>query len=75
MFDDKSYLYKHTEMPKGKSSARLHVTKAIERLEWRDNKTQYVKIDGDRLKEFYDEYVELETKLKKIRDIFGDTQS
>lgn len=48
---------KLTAMPKESDTASTHVSLAVDRYEWRENKTQYVKIDGVKLKEFYNEYL------------------
>ena len=64
-----NYLIKSTESPNSEASAELHVSKAIERFEWRENKTEIVKINGNKLREFYDEFNELKKKIAKIKSV------
>lgn len=72
MKSEKAYFNKVTASPSKEANAILHVRKAIERLEWQDNKTDIVKIDGSKLKEFYDDYVKLKKKLENIEEILKE---
>ncbi|GLT13886.1 hypothetical protein [Vibrio algivorus] len=73
MESEKAFFNRVTASPSKEASAISHVSKAIERLEWKDNKTDTVKIDGNKLKEFYDDYVQLKKKLlAKIESILSE---
>ncbi|HIF9309361.1 TPA: hypothetical protein ACX6RK_001574 [Photobacterium damselae] len=72
MVSEKTFFNKVTASPSQEASAISHVSKAIERFDWKDNKTDTVKIDGNKLKEFYDNYVQLEKKLSKIKSILNE---
>lgn len=72
MVGDKSFFNRVTASPSIDASSISHIKKAIERLEWKDNKTHIVHIDGYKLKEFYDDYVELKNKLGKIHVILNE---
>ncbi|MDE1251555.1 hypothetical protein AB4307_21890 [Vibrio sp. 10N.261.52.C2] len=69
-----SYIIKATSSPNDEASAIVHVSKAIERLDWRENKTAIVKIDGHKLREFYLEFLAMEEKLDKIKNVFSDSE-
>ncbi|ELA9340981.1 MULTISPECIES: hypothetical protein [Vibrio harveyi group] len=72
MESEKTFFNRVTASPSKEASAINHVSKAIERFEWKDNKTNTVKIDGNKLKEFYDDYVQLRKKLAKIESILNE---
>lgn len=63
---------KYGKTPTEDASAEKHITKAIERFQYRENKTEDVKVNAYKLEEFYKIYeqqkVELSILKNKIQD-------
>lgn len=67
-------LNKASETPSEDASAELHISRAVDRVYYRENTTCNVKVNGYKLEEFYNLYKQQKAELLELKKRMKDAR-